>query len=116
MAFVTFTPPVRQSPGTKMAPEVKILTASFGDGYTQEGPDGSNNVREVAALVWSVLLESDASSIYNFLKGQKGSIPFYYALADGVTRKWTCKEFSRLWDTPNTLNATFRESFVHDST
>ena len=116
MPFNTFAPPVRQSPGTKMTPEIKILAATFGDGYTQDAPDGSNNVREVAALVWSVLLEADASAIYNFLKEQKGSIPFYYGLGDGVTRKWTCKDFTRLWDTPNTLNATFRESFIHDST
>lgn len=116
MPFDTFVPPIKQSPGTKMEPEVKILSASFGDGYTQEGPDGSNNVRDVATLTWSVLLENEAQVIYDFFKAHKGSIPFYYALRDGVTRKWTCKQFSRLWDTPNTVTATFRESFIHDGT
>jgi phage-related protein len=99
-----------------MDPEVKILSAGFGDGYTQEGPDGMNSVREVATLTWSVLLETQADTIYSFLKAHKGSQPFYYALRDGVTRKWTCKVFSRLWDTPNTLTATFRENFTFDGT
>jgi phage-related protein len=114
MPFDTFTPPVPQSPGTKMSPEIKTLEASFGDGYTQGSPDGVQNVREVASLNWAVLLEDQADAIYSFLKAHKGSIPFYYALRDGVVRKWTCKEFSRLWDTPNTITATFRESFIYD--
>jgi phage-related protein len=116
MPFNTFTPPVQQGPGSKMAPEVKILSANFGDSYTQEAPDGINNVRMVATLNWPVLLEDQAQAIFDFFVAQKGSIPFYYALRDGVTRKWTCKEFDRLWDTPNTVTATFRESFVHDDT
>jgi phage-related protein len=116
MPFNTFNPPVRQSPGTKMNPEIKTLEAPFGDGYTQGSPDGMNNVREVASLNWAVLLEDQADAIYSFLKAHKGTIPFYYALRDGVTRKWTCKQFDRLWDTPNTVTATFRESFMADTT
>jgi phage-related protein len=115
MPFDTFVPPVLQSPGTKMAPEVKTLGASFGDLYTQESPDGIQNVREVATLNWAVLLEEDAQAIYDFFKAHKGTIPFYYTLRDGVRRKWTCKEFSRLFDTPNTVQATFRESFIADT-
>jgi phage-related protein len=115
MAFDTFNPPLAPSPGTKMQPEVKTLKAQFGDGYVQMAPDGLNNVREVANLTWSVLLPAQADAIYTFLKAHKGTIPFYYALRDGVTRKWTCEQFDRLWDTPNTVTATFRESFVLDT-
>lgn len=116
MPFDTFTPPVQQSPGTKMSPEVKVLSASFGDGYTQEAPDGMNSIRQVATLNWAVLLESQAQAIYDFFEAHKGTIPFYYALRDGVTRKWTCKQYERLWDAPNTITATFRESFTFDGT
>jgi len=116
MAFDTFVPPLAPSPGTKMAPEVKILSASFGDGYTQEAPDGLNNIRMVATVTWSFLLPDQADTIFGFLTAHKGSGPFYYALRDGVMRKWTCKQFERLWDTPNSVTATFRESFLHDGT
>jgi phage-related protein len=115
MPFNTFTPPVPQSPGTKMSPEVKSLEAAFGDGYTQGSPDGMNNIRMVASLNWAVLLEEDAQAIFDFFVAQKGTIPFYYTLRDGVQRKWTCKQFDRLWDSPNTVTATFRESFTADS-
>lgn len=115
MPFDTFTPPVPQSPGTKMKPEVKTLEAPFGDGYTQGSPDGVQNVRMVATLNWAVLLEDQADEIFNFFVEHKGTIPFYYALRDGTVRKWTCKEFDRLWDTPNTVTATFRESFLADT-
>lgn len=114
MPFETFNPPVRQSPGTKVTPEVKVLTADFGDGYTQESPDGSNNVKEVATLQWNVLLEEDAQAIYDFFVGKKGSTPFYYALTGNAAKKWTCKVFDREWETPNKVTATFKESFVHD--
>lgn len=116
MPFDTFVPPVMQSPGTKVTPEVKTLEAPFGDGYTQGSPDGINNIRQVASLNWQVLLDDQLQEILDFIHAHKGTIPFYYALRDGVVRKWTCKEFTPTWDTPNTLTATFRESFLADTT
>jgi phage-related protein len=116
MPFNTFAPPLAPSPGTQNAPEVKILEATFGDGYTQAQPDGLNNIRVVATLTWSVLLPDQADPIVAFFQGQKGSIPFYYALRDGVTRKFTCKAWTRTWDTPNQVTATLREYFGADTT
>jgi phage-related protein len=115
MPFDTFNPPVMQSPGTKMSPEIKTLEASFGDGYTQGSPDGINSVRMVATLNWAALLDAEAQTIFDFFVAHKGTIPFYYALRDGVVRKWTCKQFDRTTDTPNTITATFRESFTADT-
>ncbi len=110
MAFVTFAPPVRQSPGTKNTPEVKILEAQFGEGYIQSSPDGSNSVREVVSVTWDVLLEAQAETIYTFLMAHV-TVPFKYALTGNTTKNWTAKDVSRLWDTPNTITATFRQSF-----
>lgn len=114
MAFVTFTPPVRQSPGTKNTPEIKLLQAAFGDGYTQDGPDGSNNVRDVVSLSWNVLTEADAQTIFDFLMAHT-TVPFYYAMTGNTTKKWTAKDTSRAWDTPNTVTSTFRQSFIYDA-
>ena len=116
MPFVTFNPPVRQSPGTKDAPEIKVLSAEFGDGYTQEAPDGSNNVRSVVSLKWEVLLEDQATAIYDFLRARaKDAKPFYYDLTGQQMRKWTCKTFDRTWDTPNSVTATLRENFSNSA-
>lgn len=115
MTFATFVPPVKQSPGTKMAPEIKTLSVDFGDGYTQDQPDGLNNIRQIATVTWSALKIDQFNVLMDFFVGQKGTIPFYYTLKDGVLRKWTCKEFSGSLDAPDTFTATLRESFLIDT-
>lgn len=111
MAFPTFTPPVRQSPGTKFAPEIKTREADFGDGYTQSAPDGLNHIREVVTLQWSVLTPDQAKEIYDWLKARGGYQPFKYDVDEGEVKNWTCKEFTRSRETPYTVTATFREYF-----
>jgi phage-related protein len=111
MALDTFNPPIKQSPGTKSTPIVKIKKAEFGDGYTQRMPDGLNHIRQSTTLTWDSLLEADADTIVAFFEAHGGTTPFYYALRDGVTRKWTCETWSRTWQTPNQVTATFVEDF-----
>lgn len=115
MALDTFNPPVAPSPGTKYAPEIKTKNASFGDGYTQEMPDGSNYIRRKVNLTWDTLLESQADAIIAFLEAHTAGTPFYYAMRDGVTRKWKCNTFDRTWDSPNQVTATFEQYFGLES-
>lgn len=111
MALSTFTPPVRHSPGTKIKPTVKLKVAEFGDGYTQDMPDGLNHIRDSVDLSWSVLLPAQAIAMENFMKSQKGSQPFYYDVDDGVVRKWTCKVWERGKNEVHSFTATLVESF-----
>lgn len=115
MALDTFVPPIKQSPGTKYSPTVKLKKAEFGDGYTQVYPDGTNFIRRSVNLTWDSLLEAQANQIVTFLEAHAGGIPFYYAMRDGVTRKWTCSVFDRTWDSPNKVTATFEQYFGLES-
>jgi phage-related protein len=110
MTLPTFTPPIRQT-STSVKDEFKILSAEFGDGYTQETPDGLNSVRKVASLKWDSLTESQADAIENALRGYGGANPFYYTLRGDTQRKWKCKDVSRTYDSLNTVSAEFREYF-----
>jgi phage-related protein len=114
MPFPTFTPAVPPSPGTETDREIKLKTAEFGDGYSQETRDGINHIRQVVTLNWEVLTIEQAAAIEDFFHARGGDEPFYYALSDDVTRKWTCKTFKRRREGPNSVSATFKQSFLPD--
>lgn len=111
MTLATFTPSPAPSPGTDTKPEIKLKVAEFGDGYTQESPDGLNHIRQVISLKWDVLTQAEADTLENFMIGKGGYTPFYYTRRGGSVLKWTCKEWSRAHGSPNTFNCTLRESF-----
>jgi phage-related protein len=112
MALDTFTPPVAPTLGTSNSPEVSIYKTSFGDGYTQSSPKGLNNIRQTLSLKWDVLTLDQAQKIEAFLVKQGGYSPFYYAAPlSGVTRKWTCEQWTVTYAGPAKVTATFKENF-----
>lgn len=111
MTLPIFTPPYPPTTNEN-TPEVKILKAEFGDGYTQEGGDGVNNVRDVVRVQWATLTADEASAIESFFKERQGYKRFLYRLSDSASEsKWSCAEWSRSRGTPNTVTATFRQAF-----
>lgn len=114
MSLPTFRPPIGPSPGTKFAPQVKVLEAEFGDGYSQPTPDGINNIRETVELKWDGLTECEMHSIYDFFTARKGAQPFLYKPA-GYHKPlaWTCKEWTRsLTDGVWKMSANLIQSFT----
>lgn len=112
MSFPTFAPPIGPSPGTTRKPTFRILEAEFGDGYSQPTPDGYNHIREELSLAWDALTEGQMQSIYGFLLGRGGTLPFYYQPAGAQTVVlWTCDDFeTRLIDGVWKITAKFRQS------
>jgi phage-related protein len=126
MTMVEFIPPQEPSPGATNKPEIKILKAAFGDGYSQPTPDGLNHVRSVLALQWDGLERCERDEIVNFLEDRGGTEPFVFRMpedrqaplwalnnADLSRFTFTCAEWS---DTALeaglcTVNATFRQWF-----
>lgn len=113
----TFTPPLPPSPGLTDEPEVKLLEAEFGDGYTQTTRAGLNHVRSVVALNWDLLTTNEAEAIVTFFKNKGGDTPFLYRVPGTDTAvKWTCRKWTKkaveatagnLWS----VTATLREDF-----
>jgi len=113
MPLPTFTPVVAPSPGTGFAPEINLLTAGFGDGYTQSLPNGLNHIRQVVTLKWDGLIEAEMISIRTFFEQQAGYKPFYYKpVGVAAPLKWTCKEWSSSANAPWTFTAKLRQDFT----
>lgn len=118
MTLPTFTPPFEPSAGLQAKPEIKVLKADFGDGYSQPTPDGLNHIREVLTLTWEGLERIERDQIITFMKLQKGTQPFAYSLpGDSAPSRFTCSDWSHtalgsdLW----TVNATFKQDFGNAS-
>lgn len=115
MSLDTFYPPVAPSPGTSRKPELKLLEAEFGDGYSQAGADGMNHIRDVFTLKWDVLTQGQADVIDAFLRSKRGTMPFLYQHAHTTAPvKVTCKEWNRDDEAAGLcrFTATFRQSFA----
>src|SRR5579871_6018304 len=114
MALATFTPFRAPDPGTQDQPEVKLLIADFGDGYTQSSPDGLNHIRRQLTLTWSALTPTQANTLLNFVRGKNGCIPFLYTPSDETTPvQWICKTWNDRRDQQGfrTVNLTLTQDF-----
>lgn len=115
MTIETFYPPVAPSPGTSRKPELKLLEAEFGDGYSQVMPAGLNHIRHTFDLKWEVLTQGQADAIEAFLERHGGSTPFLYQHAHTKAPvQVTCKEWGRQDEAAGlcSFTANLRQSFA----
>ncbi len=81
--------------GSKPQKEHRVLSASFGDGYSQRVLDGLNTVIESWDMNWEVLTLSEKDVIVNFLDSMAGYKAFGYTMpGETVRKKWICKKYS----------------------
>lgn len=66
----------------------RVLTAQYGDGYSQQAADGANNERIQVSIEYRNLNTSDANTVIAFLRGLQGYKPFYYTLTGDIKRAW----------------------------
>lgn len=92
--ILTFNPPIAPSPGTMHRPQVKLLQAEFGDGYSQATPAGLNHIRQTIELRWDVLEQDEKHAILAFLERHQGNKPFHYQVPGDCRRTWTCADWS----------------------
>lgn len=112
MPIPVFTPPMRPSAGTGVAPEVSLRKAPFGNGYCQASPAGLNHIRRAVTLRWDFLTLAEAQAIDQFLTDRGGYQPFAYALnGESEPRRWTCSEWSVTDGHPSQVRAVFKEDF-----
>lgn len=80
----TFTPPHGVDFGSLHTPTARLNSATFGDGYEQNTPDGLNYKRDL----YQVSYTGDIVSIKaarDWLKGKNGTEPFYWTPPDENT-------------------------------
>jgi phage-related protein len=114
MTIPTFYPPVAPSPGTTQKPELALLKAEFGDGYTQTARNGLNHIRKVITLKWDVLTSAQAAQITAFLEERGGNLPFYYTPSRTSTPiKFTCEDWQESMSAAglSSFTATLKQDF-----
>lgn len=101
---------------SKADPDVKVrvLEASYGDGYTQTSGDGLNTIVRSYSITWELLNASELAVYETFLEAHGGHIPFLWTPPRAAAaRQWKCRNWkpqplSGGW---SSLQATFTESF-----
>jgi phage-related protein len=112
MPLLTFTPSIRPSPGAQFSPEISLLKAEFGDGYTQSGPNGLNHIREIVALKWNGITLAQKTELDAFFRSHGGYKPFNYQVYGlPSVLKWTCMEWSSSSGAPFTYDAKLKQDF-----
>ncbi|WP_109047007.1 phage tail protein [Azospirillum sp. TSA6c] len=109
-----FLPPCPPVTGSTIEPEVKVLTAGFGDGYTQRAPDGIHNIRDQYSLSWEYLDTDQARAIEEFLRARRGAESFLWKPpGEPDRRRWICSKWKRTRTHYlfSSISATFVEVF-----
>lgn len=96
MPIPTFTPSIGPSPGTKFAPKPTVLSAPFGEGYSQDSPSGVSSLSNEVNLAWNGLTEAQAVELWDFFHERGGNEPFYYTPRSFAEQTvWVCAEWER---------------------
>lgn len=110
LSIFNFTPSKAFSKSAK----TRVITAQFGDGYSQRIPDGINSVvRE-----WNISFNNNSiiqiNSIEDFFNLHKGSTPFLW-IPPGESVQYTviCPEWTRTYNShlSATISAKFTQVF-----
>lgn len=91
--------------------EPRILKVEFGDGYTQEAPDGLNFLLAKFEVNWETLLPAERDTIKAFLVARGGYQTFLWTDPELTTHKVKCRvwTFSNVNPAVYSLKATFQE-------
>jgi len=93
-----FTPPRAPSVGLSKSVEPRIQSVPFGDGYSQDSPDGINTMLAKVPASWNSLSEADADTIEAFFEGLGGTGRFTYQIpGEASARTWKCTSWQRTW-------------------
>lgn len=111
MPYETFPTTIGPSYPVEKSAEPRIKRVEFGDGYTQEAPDGINYNLYTWNLTWEVLNSTEKVEIEAFLVARKGYQTFLWSDGDGVQYRVKCKSWSVSEFAPKvfTIRGTFNQ-------
>lgn len=112
MALLTFT--YTPSKGISSSSKPRVVSAQFGDGYSQRVPDGLNSVVKEWDLSFNSNPVNKANSIVKFFEDRKGSEPFLWTPPGETTQYLViCQEWNMVYQThlSRTVTAKFKQVF-----
>lgn len=91
--------------------EPRIKKVAFGDGYTQQAPDGLNSIMYTWSLNWEVLTTAEKNTIEAFIVSMGGYQTFQWVDPDSVTWKVKCPTWTTSAIQPGVykITATFKQ-------
>ena len=110
MASTTFT--YTPDFGAQLTEKPRVLTARFGDGYSQDVGDGINVRLKSWAVTFNTRTDAEMAPILAFLRARNGIEGFNWTDPDGYTGVFICREWQRglVKFGINSLSATFEEA------
>lgn len=84
----------RAEVGTSQSGEFRMLTSKFGDGYSQESPDGINNETQT----WSVVVSGRPAlvdPVLAFIRARKGQVFQWKPPGASALEYYRCKRYSK---------------------
>lgn len=104
-----------ESPSTSSSPKPIVKSTMFGDGYSQDAPDGLNPLRQVWNVVFDSIDQSTADDIEAFLLVGMGTTRFDWTPPrQSVALKFKCTSYNRTIGNEidvDTITATFEQVF-----
>lgn len=91
----------------------RVLSAKFGDGYSQDVIDGINTDEFATDVTWTALYTTEMITIINFLDGLGGAGRFIFTPPNGVPMTFYCPKWApekvagNVWN----VSATFIRKF-----
>jgi len=105
----------RVSQGSSRKRVNRVLKALFGDGYSQEAPDGTNSKYDEWAIAFENLDSSERVTVLAALDAVGGSDYITWtAQGDGTSKKWKVKDgYTETWvsGTHSTIEFEIRQIF-----
>ncbi len=100
--------------GSAMQVIPRVLTAKFGDGYSQRAADGLNTLLRKWTVLFNNRSQTDCDAIEAFLVAQGGCLAFNWTPPTGVAGLWICSLPNGWTRTPQTgplasISCTFEE-------
>lgn len=80
--------------GATRAMEPRVLSTGFGDGYSQDSPDGLNHKLEKRSLSFSGRSVAEMTAIEAFLEARGAVETFYYTHPGKTQKKYKCRSWS----------------------
>lgn len=113
--YLTFPSSVVAPSSYSESTKPRVRTVNFGDGYTQETPDGLNFKPKNFSLVWDMVFDDDKTTIVNFLEARGGYQTFNWLNpSNNTTYKVKCREWNVDYVNPGIwrITATFNQKFI----
>lgn len=100
--------------GSSKSTKAAVLTAKFGDRYSQRTGDGIHPITRDFTYLSALLPAAQIKLLDDFLLGRKGYLPFTFTPPyETAPRQFTCEAWDASHDKPvlTRLKATFQENF-----